>query len=718
MIMGDKDKNNSTNKDSEELKKFPLLRPPEEELLYHGIKPPRRIDLGKLKILSVVFVVAGLFIMYFLALQAPAIRASIQDVYGNYLYNYAVVVVEGRVIDIPSVRISQGRFSVYFTIDDGTGSLSLRIYDPLAREALAKGLVPGVGDYVKAEVQIRVIESYTYGIVQSLDTMKINHVYNAKPLRVDSLSNEMVNRYVEITGSITGVRKTSRGLYLVYVNTNSSTITVVIPNYLEYVNATMNPQTKSLKPNPLYDQVISRLIIGARIRVRGVVHLYRMTPEIVVSRLSDIIIYSEKPVSLSLDQIVFDNDKYVGKTVILNNVWFGPITYDSNSGNYVVEIYDHTYHTKAIFLSRDFKYDIDPVTTGTGSILSIVGVVCNDSSIAVVNFNVTKPVPPPLIAPSQLNDSLMGYMVVLEGKVKLEETTAKKVSYGCPLCDYYHGVSTVTTFYKFELVDPNNTDYSITVFIPGSVYNSLSYEQKKLIGTNNETVRIAGYLSEYMGTPELVVFSAKGVLGPNESVPGAGLRFEKPPAYNPVHYVVSIDKLGNVSGRVVLNTVLDSIRYLAGQFILKVHDDTGSTYIYASPNALENIDPFKMGIGSKLVVIGEITGHRVRRVVADEILLLNSTMPINLSISSISKSYSDRIVIVHGFVKSIGKGNSLVISDGVHSVNVILLGTSTMYAGILDRLGTGSKIVVAGVLVYNGNTPMIYVFTPNGIRMG
>ncbi len=716
--MSDKDKSDKTNKDSEELKKFPLLRPPEEELLYHGIKPPKRIDLGKLKILSVIFIIAGLFIMYFLALQAPAIRASIQDVYGNYLYNYAVVVVQGRVIDIPSVRVSQGRFSVYFTIDDGTGSLSLRIYDPLAREALAKGLVPGVGDYVKAEVQIRVIESYTYGIIQSLNTMRIKHVYSMKPLHVDALSNEMVNKYVEITGSITGVRKTSRGLYLVYINTNSSTITVVIPNYLEYVNATINPQTKSLKPNPLYDQIISRLIIGARIRVRGVVHLYRSTPEIVVSRLSDIVIYSEKPVPLSLDQIVFDNEKYVGKTVILNNIWFGPITYDSNSGNYIVEVYDNTYHTRAIFLSKDFKYDIDPVSVGTGSLLSIVGVVCNDSSIAVVNFNVTKPIPSPLLTPSQLNDSLLGYMVVLEGKVRLEETTARKVSYGCPLCDYYHGVSTVATFYKFELVDPNNTDYSVTVFIPGSVYNSLSYEQKKLIGTSNETVRIAGYLSEYKGTLELVVYSTKGVLSPNEPVPGAGLKFEKPPIYDPIHYVISISKLSNASGRVVLNPVLDSIRYFAGQFILKVHDDTGSTYVYASPNVLENIDPFKMGIGSKLVIIGEITGHRVRRVTANEILILNSTSPANLSVSGISRAYSDRIIIVHGFVKDMGKGNLLVISDGVHDVNVVLLGTSTTYANILSKLSIGSKVVVAGVLVYNGNTPMIYVFTPSGIRVG
>lgn len=713
-----RDKKPGSDKDKipEELKKLPLLNI-EYDLYYHGIKPLKKLNLSKLKYLALVFIVLGLVVVYQLATVAPAIYASVKDVYGNYLYNYAVVVLEGNITDIPSVRIdSQGRYAVYFTLNDGTSSISLRIYDPLAREALARGLVPGVGDHVKAEVQVRVIESYTYGIVQSLATLKIRHIYQIyKPLKTASLSTEMVGKYTEINGTIMNVRRTSSGLYLIYVDTGVDNIVVVLPPYLKYVNGTYDKTTNIFKPNPLYDKVVDKLIIGANAIIRGVVHLYRGTPELVINKLSDINVSISAAKNIYIDQIVFDNSKYVAKYVVLNNVWMGPVSYDSNAGTYVVEIYDDTFHTKAIFLSYDFRNAVNPFIVGTGSRMTIIGAVCNDTSIAVVNFNITSTRPAPLMTPSQITSSMKGYMVAVKGIVQVEETGARRESYGCPLCDYYHGVTSVGSVYRFKLVDPDNPSVSITVFMPGSAYNYMESEYKRMVRTSGSEIIVAGYIDMYQDELEIVAFSSQSIMSANETPPGAGLSLPEPPRYKPIHYIKTISEAKGMTGEnVVLDVTLDKITYGYGRVILKVHDSTDSIDVYATTNILSSLNPFNMSSGSELVVFGKVSGRKTRYIDASEIILYTPKEAKMIKISQITPDLSGDVIIVEGEIRSMSSG-TITINDGTGDLKIIIDPGVTLPPDLESMLKTGVRIRVAGVVAYVGGSPELHLFTPKGL---
>ncbi len=717
--MSKKDKSEKSGEerpDLEELKKLPLLNI-EYDLYYHGIKPLKKLNLSRLKYLAVVFIVLGLIIIYYLASSAPAIYANVQDVYGNYLYNYAVVVLEGNVSDIPSVRIdTQGRYAVYFTISDGSASISLRIYDPLARKALAEGLVPGVGDHVKAEVQIRVLETYTYGIIQSLSTMKITHVYEMyKPLKTDALSTEMVGRYVEMQGVITGVRVTSRGLYLIYIDTGADNIVAVLPDYLKYVNATIDPKTNTLTPNPLFDKVISKLVIGATLTIRGVVHLYRGTPELVVSKLTDINVNMTITSNMTIDKIVFDNDKYVGKYVVLRNAWMGPVSYDSKAGTYWVEIYDDTYHTTAIFLSRDFRDAVNPFIVGTGSRMTIIGAVCNDTTIAVVNFNITSTRPAPLMKPSQVTPSMKGYMVALEGIVEVESTSTKTESYGCPICDYYHGVTSVGSVYRFKLVDPDDPSIKITVFMPGSAYNYLDAKYKRLLRTSGSRVIIAGYIDIYNDELELVAFSSQGVMSINETPPGKGLTLPEPPPYKPVNYIKKISEVLNMTGEtVVLDVYLDEVTYSYGKIMLKVHDDTGSIDVYVSPSIMDKLNPYNLSSGSELVVFGKVSGRKTKFIEATDIVVYTPRRPETISVASLTPDYNGKIVVIEGVVESMS-GRTLVVNDGTGSITVIIDPSTQLPSDVIANLYEGVRIKAAGVVIYSVGKPELHIFSSKGI---
>ncbi len=711
----DKDK-----RPDEELKKFPLLNI-EYDLYYHGIKPLKKIDLTRFKLLSIVFVVLGLLVVYYLATASPAIYASIQDVYGNYLYNYAVVVVEGNITETPSVRVdNQGRFAVYFTINDGTGSISARIYDPLARKALALGKVPGVGDHVKAELQIRVLETYTYGIVQSLDTLKITHIYDIqKPKPVASISTDMVGEYVEINGSIVSVRKTSSGLYLINVNTGLDTITVVLPNYLKYVNGVLDQKTGELHPNPKYDETVKKLVIGAEVRVRGVVHLYRTMPEIIINRLSDIRVSTEVAGLVTLDQIVFNNKEYVGKFVTIDNVWIGPISYDRNSGNYFVEIYDDTYHTTAIFQSSQFKEEFNPFEVGTGSRASIIGAVCNDSTIAVVNFNITEKRPSPLLTPSQVTRDLIGYMVALNGTVITSSSTGgAPQSYGCPICDYYHGVSSVGSVYKFQLADPDHPEYKITIFMPSSAYNYLDPDLRELVRTNGSRVIVAGYITTYMDQLEIVVYSSQGVMQANQVPPGYGYSIPETPRYKPIHVITPISEAVNKLGeKVIIDAYLDTITTSAGWYVLKVHDSTGSIDVYVSIDQLKRINPFHGAPGSELIITGKVSGRKNRYLQAIDISLYQGNPTTLKQIRNLNRGLVGQIVAVKGTVTEVS-GNTLKIDDGTGVITVKIDPSVTLPTDKEQLLRPGEKITVAGILFYEGLHPVILVYSDAGIQPG
>ncbi len=698
----------------EELKKFPLVDI-EYELYYHGIKPMRVMDVSKIKLLSIVFVLLGLVVIYGLALHAPVMEATINDLYGNYLLNYATVVVKGNVTWIPTVSAQQGRYSVRFTVNDGTGELNIYIYDPLARQALASGKVPFLGDYVKAEVQIRVRETYTYGILQSLDTLKIERASAGEPMNVTYLTIDMNGKYVRVSGIITSRRDVTTGI-LLEVSTEGGAVTVLVPNLLRYLGGTI--EGTMFKPNPRFDEIDRSLVIGAPVTISGIVYLYRgVSPEIVPGSLDDIIVET-LVVNETVDLDMLKN--HTGNVVRVNAV-LGGMTYQN--GYYWIDIYDYTGKAQAILPSQLTRELIDPFMNGTGSNYTIVGYACSDGTIAVITMTLNKPYPSPVLKVSQINESLKGYTVVVRGTVVLEQqqTTAPQQSYGCPLCDMYHGLTGrgASSHHRFKLVDDQGN--SITVFMPSSAFGYLDPAMKQLVTTNGSKVTIAGYVDVYNDELEIVVYSASGVKPYDYQAPGEGKPIPTMPKPRP--RTIKLTELSKYEGSYVgIKAVLGEVdRYVGGNYYVKVYGDGTSAIIVFPGDVFRRLNPFTAATGSEMLFIGKISGGTLN--VEDFEVITGRPAPV-LQVKDITSDIKGYIVAAKGTPQSVTKRqNSFVkftLSDGTGSVTVFM--PWSVYDGLPDdvkqAIDNGDTIIVAGYVDIYGGAVELVPFTPTGIALG
>ncbi len=697
----------------EELKKFPLVDI-EYELYYHGIKPMRVIDVSKLKVLSIAFVLIGLVTIYALATQAPVIKASINDLYGNYLLNYATVVVEGNVTWIPTVNAQQGRYSVRFTVDDGTGQLNIYIYDPLARQALASGKVPFLGDHVKAEVQIRVRETYTYGILQSLDTLKIERATSREPRKVGYLSIDMDGEYVEASGIIVSRRDVTTGI-LLELSTEEGTVTVLVPNILRYLGGSL--EGTMFKPNPRFDEIDKALIVGAPVTVRGIVYLYRgVSPEIVPGSLDDIEVEAlAANETITLDML----RSHVGDIVRVNAV-LGAMSY--NSGFYWIDIYDYTGKAQAILSSSLTRQLINPFYNGTGSNMTIIGQACSDGTIAVITMMQNSPYPSPVLPVSAINESLRGYTVVVKGTVVLSQQAGAPatVDYGGSLCNYCHGVAGgAGGHHTFTLVDDNGD--AIKVFMPSSTFSHLSPDAKNLVTTNGSKVAIAGYVDLYGSELEIVVYTADGVKPYSFQAPGEGKPVPTMPKPRP--RTVPLSQLSNYEGSYVsVQAVLGEIeRYTGGKYYVKIYGDGASATAAIPGDVFKRLNPFTSATGSRLLLIGKVEGGSLQ--VEDFEVIQGRPAPL-LQVSDVSSSIEGYIVALRGTPESVTvRQNSYVLftlNDGTGTIKVFM--PWSVYSALPDdvkqRINNGQEIVVAGYIDVYGGQLEIIPYTPDGVKPG
>lgn len=439
-----------------------------EDLYKRGKKPARKISVRYLLILSIVTSVAGIYVVYFLAQGASAPLVSISEVYGNYLYNYATVRVKGTVDGIPYFDNSTGKLTIRFSIFDGTMSMNIYIYQPVSLEVLKQRKIPLPGDNVTAEIQLRVRETYTYGILQAAGLLQIE-TQAAEPVEVTSLDATLAGKYVKASGTITGSRLVSSGL-LFWVDTGEGEITVLVPNFMKFMDGAK------------YAQLVESIRPGVETTVTGLVYLYKgESPEIVVKEFEDITFRApEKPTEVKIAAL----PGYAGKTVVVK-AYLEVQEYLSDSRSYVLKLIDETGEASGI-VKREIMMTLNPFNLINNNKVIILASVQEDGELNIKNIEAPEIGKVSFVKVADISESIKGKIVAAKGKVT---NLVERSSY--------------TLFY---LEDETGR---IKIFIPASVYNEIT-SVKISEGTE---ISVAGYVDIYRSELEIVVFSPLGVKG-------------------------------------------------------------------------------------------------------------------------------------------------------------------------------------------------------------
>jgi len=577
----------------------------EKKLYYHGLIEQKRIDISKLKVLSLILAVVGLAVILIAAQSAQAPLAKVGDVYGNYLMNYAVVRVEGNVSEVPSVSESGGKLSVIFSVSDGTGSLDIRVYSPVAERMIRAGAVPMPGDRVEAEVQLRVRETYTYGILNYLGGLKfMRKVYSPNPERVNSLDKSLSHRYVTVEGMVEDSREVSRGL-LFDVDTGAGKVTVLLPKVLYVLSG---------RPN---------VTAGDSVSVAGVVYLYKGTsPELVVRNLSDVRVKRLEAKEIPLGEVASHEGE-----VIETSGRLGKISYDPDTKEYLITLTDGSNVTAVA--SREVLSEINPLKAGTGSEVKAVGKVVG-GKVKATKFEVIKPVPPRISKVSKLSSAELGKIVVVEGNVV--------------------DVTSIGSNLKLALSDGSG---KIAVFIPSPVVSELGGEVSKI--KPGLGLRVAGYLTEYRGSLEIVPYTGAGIVAYGEPVGGgSGGSTTHTPAYT------KLSELSSTSGTVKLRVKWLGVYYSKPNYLIEVSDESGTANLSVKRSLIPN--PLKAGTGSEL----EVTYDADAKEVIGVKVVAGVASP-KLQTGEVSASYLGKTVVVEGAVRGVYQGSTFVkltIDDG------------------------------------------------------
>lgn len=239
---------------------------------YCGAVVGQRMAVRVFKVLSLLLAGVGLAILLLVARRSGPPAYEIGALGGTM--NWAYIRVQGVASRQPAY--DPDAESLRFWLSDGSGEIMVVAYRAQAREMLATGRLPVMGDSVTLEGTLRVREGFCYLVV---DVPEAVHV---QPLTPTDLAIGQVNaglRYqkVRLQGVIRDDRTPYEGLRILTLRDATGKIDVIVP------------QERSTAGGPL-----PALHIGQSVQVVGAVDEYRGAPQVSVGRAGDVAILDEE----------------------------------------------------------------------------------------------------------------------------------------------------------------------------------------------------------------------------------------------------------------------------------------------------------------------------------------------------------------------------------------------------------------------------------------
>ncbi|ASJ08073.1 hypothetical protein A3L11_02065 [Thermococcus siculi] len=621
----------------------------EKKLYYHGLTEQKRLDMSRLKYLALIISVIGVAVLLVAAQSAQAPLMKVSDVYGNYMMNYAVVRINGTVTSVPYVSETGGRLGLTFSVNDGTGNIDVRVYSPLAEEMIKKGIIPFPGDNVTAEVQLRVRETYTYAILNYLDGLKFNSkLYSENPETVRYLTENMSNTYVAVEGIVTEFSNVSSG-YLLTLDTGESLVTVLIPRVLL-----------------VFDNVSVK--VGDTVYAPGIVYLYKGTsPEIVVRDLSEL---SITPIEEAPEVPLGEAPNYPGMVMSVKGQLAG-IGYEN--GRYILTLTDGSNYLEAL-VPRDVLAELNPFNASTGSVVKVAGKMGNDGRLVGAYLEVIQPVKTEFRPIGVLTTDMRGSIVAVKGNIEEVERVGSNL--------------------KLTIDD---TTGRLDVFIPSATLMELSNETllDLKVGLG---VEVAGYLEEYRGALEIVVYTGDGIRALGEPVPPSEINLPK----------VTADELQNYVGQLVDFTgSLEGLTYENHTYYLLVDGVKASL----PRDVLANLNPLEAGTGSQVTVRGVVeSGDLVK---GWNLTVEVPVAPVPLKPEEVTPDMAGQLAVVVGKVTDVANlSGNLKITLGDFPVFVPRT-TANEMTYVPEK---GDLVQIGGYIEIYRNAPELVLFNPMAIE--
>ncbi|MBN1483202.1 MAG: hypothetical protein JXA37_00640 [Chloroflexia bacterium] len=244
---------------------------PYEACPYCGARRRGRSSLRLLKIAALVFSLVGLVVLWFASrrVQPPTVR--IGQVGG--LMNMAYVRIEGYVSQ-GSDYDPEGE-SLAFWLADDSGELRVSAYRSEARELIAQGRVPALGDQVAVAGTLRIREDYVALYLNVPEHLEISRP-EAQDIEMGAISPLNIGQRVRVRGQVRQVYAPYAGLTLITVRDASGDMAIAVSEALELLTGPL----PELKPGQVLEAV-------------GAVSFYRDTPQLVPASTGDLLLTGE-----------------------------------------------------------------------------------------------------------------------------------------------------------------------------------------------------------------------------------------------------------------------------------------------------------------------------------------------------------------------------------------------------------------------------------------
>ncbi|MFO7619423.1 MAG: OB-fold nucleic acid binding domain-containing protein [Thermoplasmata archaeon] len=200
-----------------------------------GSKVKRSRRVSYTRNLALILAVVGLLVFHAWSIGYGNPDVNLEDL--NETSNYAYVTLNGVVTRAPVYYPGEdgGPGTIYFTVDDGTGDISVRAYPiPVVRDMLETGKIPGFGDRVKVTGNTYWYNAERGFILNSLSQLEI---YREEPMpmtiaEVNDLDRSASEGYyrVNVTGTVSSWRQYYSAVDVTLIDGSGNEMSLYVPN--------------------------------------------------------------------------------------------------------------------------------------------------------------------------------------------------------------------------------------------------------------------------------------------------------------------------------------------------------------------------------------------------------------------------------------------------------------------------------------------------------
>ncbi|NKB22846.1 MAG: hypothetical protein GKR87_00295 [Kiritimatiellae bacterium] len=261
-----------------------------------GAKITKRLSVRFFRFAALVLALTGLVFLWLMATRGEIPVIKIGEI--ERTMNFAFIRVAGQVIGDARIYREAGRVaSLSFTVDDGTGAISVKAYRGKARELLELDHVPRAGDEVDVAGSLNVAADRTSLWLGAPDQIKIIRD-QARELSWNQVHGELEGKNVIIEGVILEVTNPKLGTRAPWV--------------IKFTDGTGEGRISAFAD--IYEEILEKVHVkpGTVFQVRTTVVNYQEKLQLQLNQANDLTLLPITPAAFFKDHISFKDDLRVG----------------------------------------------------------------------------------------------------------------------------------------------------------------------------------------------------------------------------------------------------------------------------------------------------------------------------------------------------------------------------------------------------------------------